>query len=139
MGKSAAEEFEAIKEEPGMTDERLERLEWLLMVFKMAAKAEREVSGMIKKAFDDGFTLTHHKMTTKTNRSWKGSAVDSHLLKPLVEEKLPSPSFVQKLLKMNKIEFDETFGDMLDLDKSRVLRVGTKPSASALEEFEPTY
>lgn len=137
MGRSAADEFDAIREEPGMTDERLERLEWLLMCFKVAAKGQKEASELIKKAYNDGFNLTHHKMTTRTSRVWKPEALKEDDLRELVEEQLPIPSKVQKLLGMNKLEFDEAYGDVLDYSKSDTLRVGTKPDASALDEFEP--
>jgi hypothetical protein len=135
LGKSAAEEFAAFPVEEPLTAERVERLEWLLMCFKMAATAAPKVSEMLKQAFDKGFTLVHHKVTSKTSRSWKEEAKADPALADFTE--LQSPSKVQKALKLDKKKFDEAFGGMLDLSTSRTLRVGSKPDASALDEFEP--
>lgn len=146
MGRQVAHGFDAVKEVKEPTPEEVEAVEKIAFVAKIAAKQADGAAKLLKEWAGNGAKLNFHKVTTSTKRAWKEHAeVDLEDLcvkgeldrkKVFIEKPLTAPQ-LQKLLKMDRKEFDQLYGNMLDCKQYGVLRVGTKPDARDLAEFGP--
>ena len=128
------------------TDEEVKTLELILMSAKVSEKQKGAAGDLLKDWARQGAKLNFHKIGHTTRRSWKDTAeadlvdlVDrGELNEDDVFVRQPrTPAQIREILKKDPKEFDILFECMLELKKSTVLRVGTKPSATEAALFDP--
>jgi len=143
---SAVDEFgslaEFINQGDKWTPARIERLERIVLMHKLAKNAYDKASALLKQLHDDGHPLQYHRVTSSNFRSWLPSAVDQLEMlygSDIMTWKVMSPNELQKLLDMKKKEFDETHSHLLELTSRPTLKAGVKPNAGELAADLPFF
>jgi len=143
QARATAAKFPAIKEVEKPTDEEVKTLELILMSAKVSEKQKGAAGDLLKDWARTGAKLNFHKIGHTTRRSWDDEAAAKDIAAAgdvpeidLVEVGVISPAKLRDNLGMSQETFDTTFGSMLQLKKSTVLRVGTKPSATEAALFD---
>ena len=144
QARKTAAKFPAIKEVEKPTDEEVKTLELILMSAKVSEKQKGAAGDLLKDWARQGAKLNFHKIGHTARRSWDEDAAAKDIAAAgdvpeidLVEVGVISPAKLRDNLGMSQETFDTTFGSMLQLKKSTVLRVGTKPSATEAALFDP--
>lgn len=143
---SAVEEFgtlaEFINQGDKWTPARIERLERIVLMHKLAKNAYEKASTLLKQLHDDGHPLNYHRVTSGQYRSWLPSAEDQLTMlygSDIVTTKVMSPNELQKMLEMKKTEFDKTHSHLLELTSRPTLKAGVKPNAGELAADLPFF
>lgn len=143
---SAVDEFGTLPEFVNTVDEwtpeRVERLERIVLMHKLATAAYDKASTLLKQLYADGHKLNYHRVTSGNYRSWKPSAHEQLELlygSDIVKKSVLSPNELQKLLDMKKKDFDEAHSHMLELTSRPTLKAGVKPNAGELANDLPIF
>ncbi len=134
-----------INEGEGPTPENVEKLERIVMMHRLARNAYEKAAALLKDWYNrGGVTLKHNRMAKTNIRSWSDRALleladqlDADELTEAVTLDLISPPKLQKLLNMNKKEFDEKYRPLMILQSRPQLKAGAKPSPHELANDLP--
>jgi hypothetical protein len=117
------------------TDEQIEQLCKIYKTFKLVENQTKGAGAILKEWARKGSDIEVHGLSVRlTHRKyWKK---DAKLPQELVKVTFETPAQAQKILNLDKDEFEAKFGDRLDLVESHALVMGRKAADKEFPEFD---
>lgn len=133
----SADVFSGNQNEPSAID--IELMERIAIAHKIAVKAIKGASAILKTWQESGNELNYHKLVVVNTRKWKDDLTPDDMIRKIGNAGLRPVTVTeaQKISGLDKKEFNALFDDQLQYIRTAKLMPGVKPEQNALNEFEP--
>lgn len=133
----SADVFSGNQNEPSAID--IELMERIAMAHKIAVKAIKGASAILKTWQESGNSLNYHKLVVVNTRKWKDDLTPDDMIRKIGNDGVRPVTVTdaQKISGLDKDEFNTLFKDQLQYIRTAKLMPGVKPEQNALNEFEP--